>query len=128
MPAGEDLGALAEHRTTLVIHLGAQAIEEIVATLSEHYGEDCPAAVVARASWPDEVVLTGTLQTIAGQAAAANITRTATIIVGPALAPQRLPREPPLLRASASAKALPVLEVAALVVLGLAPATALLPA
>ncbi len=88
MPAGEDLGALAEHRTTLVIHLGAQAIEEIVATLSEHYGEDCPAAVVARASWPDEVVLTGTLQTIAGQAAAANIARTATIIVGPALAPQ----------------------------------------
>jgi precorrin-4/cobalt-precorrin-4 C11-methyltransferase len=87
MPAGEDLGSLAEHGTTLVVHLGAQAIEEIVATLAPHYGADCPAAVVARASWPDEVVLTGTLRTIAGQTSAAQIKRTATILVGPALAP-----------------------------------------
>lgn len=87
MPGGEDLSSLAEHRTTLVIHLGAQAIEEIVATLAPHYGADCPAAVVARASWPDEVVLTGTLQTIAGQTHAAGVKRTATILVGPALAP-----------------------------------------
>jgi precorrin-4/cobalt-precorrin-4 C11-methyltransferase len=87
MPAGEDLSSLAEHGTTLVIHLGTQAIDEIVATLAPHYGEDCPAAVVARASWPDEVVLTGTLATIAAQTTAAGLRRTATILVGPALAP-----------------------------------------
>jgi precorrin-4/cobalt-precorrin-4 C11-methyltransferase len=88
MPAGEDLAGLARHATTLVIHLGAQAIEEIVATLTPHYGEDCPAAVVARASWPDEVAVTGTLATIAAQVRQAGIRRTATIIVGPALAPE----------------------------------------
>jgi precorrin-4/cobalt-precorrin-4 C11-methyltransferase len=88
MPSGEDLSGLAEHRATLVIHLGAQAVEEIVATLAPHYGADCPAAVVARASWPDEVVLTGTLQTIASQTRAAGVKRTATILVGHALAPE----------------------------------------
>jgi precorrin-4/cobalt-precorrin-4 C11-methyltransferase len=86
MPAGEQLADLARHATTLVIHLGARAVEEIVATLTPHYGEDCPAAVVARASWPDELVLEGTLATIAEQVSVARVTRTATILVGPALA------------------------------------------
>jgi len=88
MPAGEDLGRLAAHKATLVVHLGAQAIEEIVAALIPHYGEDCPAAVVARASWPDELVLRGTLATIAGAVTRAGVTRTATVVVGPALAAQ----------------------------------------
>jgi precorrin-4/cobalt-precorrin-4 C11-methyltransferase len=86
MPAGENLAGLAAHGATLVIHLGAQAIDEIVVTLAPFYGECCPAAVVARASWPDEVVLRGTLATIAEATRDAGIRRTATIIVGPALA------------------------------------------
>jgi precorrin-4/cobalt-precorrin-4 C11-methyltransferase len=86
MPDGEDLGGLAAHRTTLVIHLGAQAIEEIVATLVPHYGARCPAAVVARASWPDEIVLRGTLASIGQHVTDAGVRRTATIVVGPALA------------------------------------------
>ena len=86
MPAGEDLEGLASHRTTLVIHLGAQAIEELAPTLAAAYGEDCPAAVVARASLPDELVVRGTLASIAADVQAAGIRRTATIIVGPALA------------------------------------------
>jgi len=85
MPAGEELGALAAHGTTLVIHLGVQAIAEIAETLTGHYGPDCPAAVVARASRPDEVVLRGTLATIAALVAQAGVRRTATIVVGPAL-------------------------------------------
>lgn len=88
MPDGERLADLAAHGATLVVHLGAQAIEEIVATLTPHYGEHCPAAVVARASWPDEVVLTGTLATIAGLVSDAGVRRTATILVGPALNPE----------------------------------------
>jgi precorrin-4/cobalt-precorrin-4 C11-methyltransferase len=88
MPAGEQLGALAAHGATLVIHLGAQAIDEIAAALVPHYGEDCPAAVVARASWPDELVLRGTLAGIAAAVKAAGVKRTATVIVGPALAPR----------------------------------------
>jgi len=86
MPPGERLADLATHGATLAIHLGAQAIEEIAATLVPHYGEECPVAVVARASWPDELVLRGTLATIADEVHAAGVKRTATILVGPALA------------------------------------------
>jgi precorrin-4/cobalt-precorrin-4 C11-methyltransferase len=86
MPAGEDLAGLAAHGATLVIHLGAQAIEEIAPALIPHYGEACPVAVVARASWPDEQILRGTLAMIADEVRAAGVRRTATIIVGPALA------------------------------------------
>lgn len=85
IPAGEELASLAAHRTTLVVHLGTQAIEEIVETIAPHYGADCPAAVIARASWPDELVLRGTLATIAGLVRDAGVMRTATILVGPAL-------------------------------------------
>jgi precorrin-4/cobalt-precorrin-4 C11-methyltransferase len=86
MPDGERLAGLAAHGATLVIHLGAQAIDEIAVTLSGHYGPDCPAAVVARASWPDELIVRGTLQTIAAAVRDAGVCRTATIIAGPALA------------------------------------------
>lgn len=86
LPAGEDLAGLAAHQATIVLHLAVGAIEEIVATLTPHYGADCPAAVVARASWPDEVVLTGTLTTIAGAVRDAGVERTAVIVVGRALA------------------------------------------
>lgn len=86
IPAGEELSGLAAHGTTLVVHLGTQAIGEIAETLMPHYGADCPAAVVARASWPDELVLRGTVGTIAQLVTAAGVKRTATILVGPALA------------------------------------------
>ena len=86
MPAGEELAALAGHRATLVLHLAVQAIEEIAETLTPHYGADCPAVVVARASWPDELVLSGTLATVAGAVREAGVRRTAVVFVGPALA------------------------------------------
>jgi precorrin-4/cobalt-precorrin-4 C11-methyltransferase len=86
MPPGERLADLAAHGATLVIHLGAQAIEEIAATLLPHYGEDCPVAVVARATWPDEIVVRARLADIAANVREADVKRTATILVGPALA------------------------------------------
>ncbi len=50
--------------------------------LLPHYGADCPAAVVAMASRPEEIVLRGTLDSIAGQVKAAGVIRTAVIMVG----------------------------------------------
>jgi precorrin-4/cobalt-precorrin-4 C11-methyltransferase len=85
MPAGEDLASLAAHGTTLALHLATQAIDELAPMLAEHYGSDCPVYVVARASWPDELVLRGTLATIAAQVANAGLRRTSTILIGPAL-------------------------------------------
>lgn len=87
MPEGEDLTALATHGATLVIHLAAHRIDAIVPQLlAGGYCPDTPAAVVAFASWPQQVVLRGTLADIAGQIHAAAITRTAVIIVGDVLA------------------------------------------
>ena len=97
MPAGEELTSLAAHGTTLVLHLAVQALDEIAETLAPHYGADCPAVVVARASWPDELVLTGTLATIAATVSEAGVRRTAVVMVGRALATAGLRREPPLL-------------------------------
>jgi precorrin-4/cobalt-precorrin-4 C11-methyltransferase len=85
MPPAEKLSAFAATGTTLAIHLSIQAIDAVVAELLPFYGADCPAAVVAKASWPDEVVLRGTLATISGAVAEAGIDRTALILVGPAI-------------------------------------------
>ena len=87
MPPGETLENFARSGATLAIHLGIRAIREIERQLVPHYGADCPVAVIYRASWPDELILRGTLGDIRGQIRAAKLTRTALILVGPALAP-----------------------------------------
>ena len=86
MPAGERLDAFAATGATLVLHLAIQAIDTVVAELTPRYGGDCPVAVVARASWPDERIVRGTLADIQSKLAAETIERTAVILVGPALA------------------------------------------
>ena len=85
MPEGETLEAFAATRATLAVHLSIHAIAEVVRRLLPYYGPDCPAAVVYRASWPDEQIIRGTLSTIVAQTAERTFERTALIIVGEAL-------------------------------------------
>jgi precorrin-4/cobalt-precorrin-4 C11-methyltransferase len=86
MPEGERLASFAKTRATLAIHLAISSIDTIVTELIPFYGADCPAAVVVRASWPDERVLRGTLGDISAKVAAEPIERTALVLVGRALA------------------------------------------
>jgi precorrin-4/cobalt-precorrin-4 C11-methyltransferase len=86
MPKGERLAAFAATGATLALHLSIHALEETVAELVPHYGADCPVAVVARATWPDERIVEGTLGSIVAQVAQDPIERTALILVGPVLA------------------------------------------
>jgi precorrin-4/cobalt-precorrin-4 C11-methyltransferase len=88
MPPRESLAAFAATGATLAIHLAIHALDQIVQTLVAHYGADCPVAIVARASWPDQHVLQGTLGDICAQFAEQPSERTALVLVGPALAPQ----------------------------------------
>ena len=88
MPAREDLATLGASGATLVLHLSINNLARVVRELTPLYGADCPAAVVYRASWPDEAVLRGTLATIRDQVKEAGFTRTALIIVGRVLAAQ----------------------------------------
>ncbi|WP_406862135.1 precorrin-4 C(11)-methyltransferase [Streptomyces sp. HUAS MG47] len=86
MPEGEDLATLGRSGALLVLHLAARYVDRVVAELLPHYGTECPAAVVAMASRPDELILRGTLDDIAQQVKDAGITKTAVILVGRTLA------------------------------------------
>ncbi|MEH6376552.1 precorrin-4 C(11)-methyltransferase [Streptomyces sp. KLMMK] len=91
MPPGEDLATLGRSGALLVLHLAARYPERIVSELLPYYGPDCPAAVVAMASRPDELVLRGTLADIAGKVKEAGVVRTAVIVVGRTLAAEQFP-------------------------------------
>ncbi|MCH7936487.1 MAG: precorrin-4 C(11)-methyltransferase [Proteobacteria bacterium] len=82
MPAGEDLGTLGRSGATLAIHLSINNLGPVVRELTPHYGADCPVAVACRVSWPDEKIIRATLADIRDKVKAANITRTALILVG----------------------------------------------
>jgi precorrin-4/cobalt-precorrin-4 C11-methyltransferase len=85
VPDGESLRSLASHRATMVIFLSVSRMEDVVTELLTSYGPDTPAAVVYKASWPDEKVVTGTLFDIADKVREAGIKKTALIFVGRAL-------------------------------------------
>lgn len=86
MPERETLAAFAATGATLAIHLAIHALEKIVQELTPFYGAECPVAIVARATWPDQLVLRGTLSTIEAELAQNPVERTALVLVGPALA------------------------------------------
>ena len=85
IPEEQELDRIARTHATLCIFLSIGKIAEVASTLSAHYGPDCPAAVVYRASWPEERVIRGTLADIAVKTDAAGIRSTAMIVVGMAL-------------------------------------------
>ena len=82
MPEGEDLAALARSSATLAIHLSIRSVGAVCETLVPLYGADCPAAVVYRATWPDERIVTGTLADLAAKVRPLRLRRTALILVG----------------------------------------------
>lgn len=86
MPPSEDLTRLAQSRATLCVFLSTDRVAQMAETLAEHYGAQCPAAVVYHASWPDEKTVRGTLADIGERVRAEGITRTAVFLVGHALA------------------------------------------
>jgi precorrin-4/cobalt-precorrin-4 C11-methyltransferase len=85
MPADENLAAFAATGATLAIHLAIHALDKIVAELTPLYGADCPVAIVAHASWPNQMILRGTLGDIEEKFAASPVERTALIFVGKGL-------------------------------------------
>ncbi len=85
MPEGETLTNFAATGATLAIHLSIGNLDQVIADLTPAYGATCPVAVVYRASWPDQQVIRTTLASLKDDVAE-SITRTALILVGPALA------------------------------------------
>jgi precorrin-4/cobalt-precorrin-4 C11-methyltransferase len=83
VPDAENLKSLAAHQASLAIFLSASLIEEVVSELlAGGYHPDTPAAVVYRASWPDELVLRTTLRNLVECVKASGIRQQALIMVG----------------------------------------------
>lgn len=86
MPEKEDLARLSAHGATICVFLSGRMIDEVVSNLIKGgYPLSTPASVVYRASWKDEIRVTGTLKDIAGKAREAGIKRHAIILAGKAL-------------------------------------------
>ena len=84
MPDDETLENFALTKATLAIHLSIHNLTQVVEKLIPFYGDECSAAVVYRASWPDQKIVRGTLASFKG-GLSDGIERTALILVGPVL-------------------------------------------
>lgn len=82
VPALENIELLAAHQTSMAIFLSVQMIDELTAKLTTQYPPSTPIAVIERATWPTQQVVTGTLADIAQKVKAADIRKTAMILVG----------------------------------------------
>lgn len=83
MPAGEEMQALAAHNATMVVFLSAGMLEKLQKELlAGGYLADTPAAIVYKATWPDEKIYSCTVGTLAATGAENNISLTALVIVG----------------------------------------------
>jgi precorrin-4/cobalt-precorrin-4 C11-methyltransferase len=88
MPPTEELAAFAATRATLVLHLAITRVRELMVEVEAEYGSDCPVVVVHRASQPQELVLRGTVSTIADAVEEADLRQAAVVLVGRALDPR----------------------------------------
>ena len=88
VPEKETLAALAAHGASMVIFLSAGMLEEVrEALLQGAYTTDTPAAIVCKATWPEEKIVRCTVGTLARSGKEAGIRNTALILVGDFLQP-----------------------------------------
>jgi len=88
VPEKEKLEDLASHQASMCIFLSVQMIDDVVARLMKHYASTTPIAIIQRATWEDQKIVMGTLETIAQKVKDENITKTAQILVGDFLGDQ----------------------------------------
>ena len=72
----------AQSGATLAIHLTIRNLAYVEQALTPHYGADCPAIIIYRATWPDEEIIVTTLSEMRARVREEKITRTALIFVG----------------------------------------------
>ncbi|HBE76769.1 MAG TPA: precorrin-4 C(11)-methyltransferase [Firmicutes bacterium] len=82
VPESESLQSLAAHQASMVVFLSISQIEELAEGLRKYYPPATPAAVVYKASWPEEKIIRGNLNNIAELVRKENITKTALLVVG----------------------------------------------
>ena len=87
VPSKESIQSFAAHQATMVVFLSTGMLEELSRRLVEGgYREDTPAAIVYKATWPEQKTFVCTVGTLAETAARNNITKTALMIIGDTVA------------------------------------------
>ena len=90
VPKREKISELAKHKATLIFYLSVHLVSSLVKeAIAGGYKKSTPVAVVYRASWKDQKIIRGTLQTIAKQIREEKITRTAIVIISDVIDPQK---------------------------------------
>lgn len=83
VPEKEQLAALAAHQASMVLFLSSGLLEEVqMELLRGGYRPDTPAAIVYKASWPDEKIIRCTVGTLARRGAEEGIRKTALLLIG----------------------------------------------
>ena len=87
VPSKESIQSFAAHQATMVVFLSTGMLEELSRRLIEGgYTADTPAAIVYKATWPEQKTFVCTVGTLAKTAAENNITKTALMIIGDTVA------------------------------------------
>ncbi len=93
VPQRESLESLAAHQSSMAIYLSAGMIQEVGRRLlAGGYRQDTPAALVYKATWPEEEVYVCTVGTLGDTAKEHGITKTAVVLVGEAVGHKRYQR------------------------------------
>ena len=88
VPEPENLANLARLKASLCLYLSARHVDEVEATLLEHYPADTPVAIGYRVSWPDQWLDVVPLNRMAAVTKERQLIRTTLYVVSPALATQ----------------------------------------
>lgn len=87
VPPNESIESFASHQASMAIYLSTGMLEELSKRLIDGgYSPDTPAALVYKATWPEEIKLVGTVSTLSDMARENGITKTAIVLVGEAIA------------------------------------------
>ena len=85
----ESIESFAAHQASMAIYLSTGMLDELGRRLIKGgYREDTPAALIYKATWPDEKAFVCTVATLAKTAQENNLTKTAIVLVGDVIAHQ----------------------------------------
>ena len=88
MPEKESIESFAAHHATMAVYLSAGHLKELSKRLmAGGYSEDTPAAIVYKATWPEQLCLKCTVSTLDEEAKKHEIKKTAVVLVGEAISP-----------------------------------------
>lgn len=86
VPKLESIRSYAAHQTSMAIFLSSGMVSDVMEELiAGGYPKSTPAAMIYKATWPEQRIIKGNLETLPGLADEAGITKTALIIVGECL-------------------------------------------